>query len=133
MEKKCYGLLLLLLLVLVSQEMVVPAEARVCLSQSHKYKGTCLRGNNCANVCKTEGFPGGDCRGLRRRCFCSKPYSAGDAGCDMEKKCYGLLLLLLLVLASQEMVVPAEARVCLSQSHNYKGPCLRGLRGLAAR
>uniref|UniRef100_A0A6N2L5H4 Knottins-like domain-containing protein n=1 Tax=Salix viminalis TaxID=40686 RepID=A0A6N2L5H4_SALVM len=73
MEKKCYGLLLLLLLVLVSQEVVVPAEARVCLSQSHNYKGPCLRGHNCANVCKTEGFPGGECRGFRRRCFCAKP------------------------------------------------------------
>ncbi|KAJ6292159.1 hypothetical protein OIU76_024134 [Salix suchowensis] len=52
---------------------VVPTEARVCLSQSHNYKGPCLRGHNCANVCKTEGFPGGECRGFRRRCFCAKP------------------------------------------------------------
>nr|QLH55377.1 defensin 3 [Allium sativum]QLH55380.1 defensin 3 [Allium sativum] len=47
-------------------------EARTCLSQSQKYKGPCLRRSNCANVCRTEGFPGGECRGFRRRCFCAK-------------------------------------------------------------
>ncbi|KAG6777725.1 hypothetical protein POTOM_017554 [Populus tomentosa] len=72
MEKKCYGLFFLLLLVLASQEMVVPTEARVCLSQSHHYKGPCLRGHNCAMVCKTEGFAGGECKGFRSRCFCAK-------------------------------------------------------------
>ncbi|CAK7353408.1 unnamed protein product [Dovyalis caffra] len=72
MEKKFFGLVLLLLIVLASQEMVVPTEARVCLSQSHQYKGTCIRGHNCAMVCKTEGFAGGECKGFRRRCFCAK-------------------------------------------------------------
>nr|AFE88173.1 g-thionin [Panax ginseng] len=48
-----------------------PAEGRTCESQSHKFKGTCASGTNCANVCKTEGFPGGKCRGFRRRCFCT--------------------------------------------------------------
>ncbi|WOL10722.1 defensin Ec-AMP-D2 [Canna indica] len=49
-------------------------EARTCESQSHRFKGPCLSLNarNCANVCKTEGFPGGRCRGFRRRCFCVK-------------------------------------------------------------
>nr|7C2P_A Chain A, Plant defensing Egk [Elaeis guineensis]7C2P_B Chain B, Plant defensing Egk [Elaeis guineensis]7C2P_C Chain C, Plant defensing Egk [Elaeis guineensis]7C2P_D Chain D, Plant defensing Egk [Elaeis guineensis] len=45
---------------------------RTCESQSHKFKGPCLRASNCANVCKTEGFHGGKCRGFRRRCFCTK-------------------------------------------------------------
>ncbi|KAM5566531.1 defensin Ec-AMP-D2-like [Rosa sericea] len=48
------------------------AEARTCETLSHKFKGTCLRESNCASVCQTEGFSGGDCRGLRRRCFCTK-------------------------------------------------------------
>ncbi|KAL6189737.1 PREDICTED: defensin Ec-AMP-D2-like [Fragaria vesca subsp. vesca] len=48
------------------------AEARTCETLSHKFKGTCLRESNCASVCQTEGFTGGDCRGLRRRCFCTK-------------------------------------------------------------
>nr|QLH55388.1 defensin 1 [Allium cepa] len=47
-------------------------EARACLSQSHRFVGTCIRGSNCANVCRTEGFPGGECRGFQRRCFCAK-------------------------------------------------------------
>ncbi|THU69325.1 hypothetical protein C4D60_Mb08t13250 [Musa balbisiana] len=47
-------------------------EARKCESASHKFKGLCFRASNCANVCKTEGFHGGHCRGLRRRCFCTK-------------------------------------------------------------
>lgn len=48
------------------------AEARICESQSHRYRGPCVRESNCANVCRTEGFPGGKCRGFRRRCFCTK-------------------------------------------------------------
>nr|ASU87506.1 PDF1 [Agave sisalana] len=67
--------ILLLCLLLVATEMgpTLMAEARTCESQSHKFKGPCLRASNCANVCQTEGFPGGDCRGLRRRCFCTRP------------------------------------------------------------
>nr|AXO78770.1 defensin [Brugmansia x candida] len=49
------------------------AEARHCESQSQRFKGTCLSEKNCASVCETEGFSGGDCRGLRRRCFCTRP------------------------------------------------------------
>ncbi|VFQ73660.1 unnamed protein product [Cuscuta campestris] len=52
--------------------MKMVAEGRTCESQSHKFKGPCLSDTNCASVCKTEGFPEGHCRGLRRRCFCKK-------------------------------------------------------------
>ncbi|XP_015072871.1 defensin J1-2-like [Solanum pennellii] len=52
--------------------LVFATEARTCETQSHKYKGPCVRKSNCANVCKTEGFRGGHCRGFRRRCFCTK-------------------------------------------------------------
>nr|XP_043608376.1 defensin SD2-like [Erigeron canadensis] len=48
------------------------AEARTCESQSHKFKSACLSDTNCGNVCKSEGFHGGKCRGFRRRCFCTK-------------------------------------------------------------
>ncbi|XP_048427384.1 defensin-like protein 1 [Pyrus x bretschneideri] len=71
-RKSCFGLLLLLFIVLASQEIVVPTEARVCQSQSHGFHGTCLRHHNCALVCRNEGFSGGRCRGLRRRCFCTR-------------------------------------------------------------
>ncbi|XP_054809759.1 defensin Ec-AMP-D1-like [Prosopis cineraria] len=63
-----------LLLLLVATEMgPMAVEARTCESQSHRFKGPCIRKSNCANVCRTEGFPGGHCRGFRRRCFCTKP------------------------------------------------------------
>ncbi|KAL4186298.1 hypothetical protein AMTRI_Chr09g13440 [Amborella trichopoda] len=37
------------------------------------FKGQCWMNSNCATICKTEGFHGGRCRGLTRRCFCIKP------------------------------------------------------------
>ncbi|KAA0874854.1 hypothetical protein EYC94_25705 [Enterobacter hormaechei] len=58
------------LLLLVATEMV--AEARTCESKSHRFKGPCVRDSNCASVCETEHFSGGNCRGFRRRCFCTK-------------------------------------------------------------
>ncbi|KAH0463365.1 hypothetical protein IEQ34_007947 [Dendrobium chrysotoxum] len=50
----------------------VGEEKRTCESQSHKFKGPCLSASNCGHVCRTEGFQFGECRGLRRRCFCTK-------------------------------------------------------------
>ncbi|KAF8398809.1 hypothetical protein HHK36_014669 [Tetracentron sinense] len=65
--------LVLILLLMATEEMGLRvAEARTCESQSHKFKGPCVRKSNCASVCQTEGFHGGHCRGLRRRCFCTK-------------------------------------------------------------
>ncbi|KAL5218178.1 hypothetical protein ABZP36_018862 [Zizania latifolia] len=76
-SRKLFSAMLLLLLLLVSTgDMggpVAVAEARLCESQSHRYKGPCVRKSNCANVCRTEGFPDGHCRGFRRRCFCTRP------------------------------------------------------------
>nr|URP22649.1 defensin [Lilium regale] len=63
-------ILLLLFLVMATEMGTTTVEARTCLSQSHKFKGTCLRAANCASVCQTEGFKGGVCEGIRRRCFC---------------------------------------------------------------
>ncbi|OMO94673.1 Knottin [Corchorus olitorius] len=70
--RKLFGMMLLLFLVLASQDMVVPSEARLCQSQSHGFKGGCLSNHNCALVCRNEGFSGGQCRGLRHRCFCTR-------------------------------------------------------------
>ncbi|XP_030941179.1 defensin-like protein 1 [Quercus robur] len=72
MERKSLGLFMLLFIVLASQVMVVPTEARVCESQSHKFKGACMSNHNCALVCRNEGFSGGRCRGFRHRCFCTR-------------------------------------------------------------
>ncbi|KAF9621179.1 hypothetical protein IFM89_016673 [Coptis chinensis] len=46
---------------------------RYCRTPSHGYKGMCFRHVNCGLVCRNEGFAGGSCQGLRRRCFCVKP------------------------------------------------------------
>ncbi|XP_022717107.1 defensin-like protein 1 [Durio zibethinus] len=67
--KKLFGMLLLLLFIVSASE---PSEARVCESKSHRFKGPCLSHHNCGMVCKNEGFSGGKCRGVRRRCFCTR-------------------------------------------------------------
>ncbi|CAN6228902.1 unnamed protein product [Urochloa humidicola] len=68
--------LFVVLLLLVASEMGTTrvAEARHCVSQSHKFVGSCMRKSNCENVCKTEGFPWGECRfhGLVRKCYCKR-------------------------------------------------------------
>nr|CEJ09688.1 Defensin protein [Zea mays] len=67
-------LVLLLLLVATELGTTKVAEARHYLSQSHRFKGLCMSSNNCANVCQTENFPGGECKaeGATRKCFCKK-------------------------------------------------------------
>ncbi|KAI4343514.1 hypothetical protein L6164_010854 [Bauhinia variegata] len=42
----------------------------------------------------------------------------------MERKSLGLFVLLLIALATQEVVVQTEGRMCQSQSHMFKGPCV---------
>jgi Gamma-thionin family len=49
----------------------VSVEAKTCESPSQNFKGMCMLQSNCANVCLGEGFQGGYCHGLRRRCICS--------------------------------------------------------------
>ncbi|KAK9724156.1 hypothetical protein RND81_05G052500 [Saponaria officinalis] len=68
---RVFTVVVLMLLLVMSTEMGTKVgEARTCESQSQKFKGPCVSESNCAYVCKTEGFLGGDCRGFRRRCFC---------------------------------------------------------------
>ncbi|OEL21785.1 hypothetical protein BAE44_0017196 [Dichanthelium oligosanthes] len=74
LSRKFFSATLLGLLLLVATDVggpVAVAEARTCQSQSHRFRGLCVRDPNCANVCRTEGFPDGKCRGFRRRCFCT--------------------------------------------------------------
>ncbi|KAK4369921.1 hypothetical protein RND71_009396 [Anisodus tanguticus] len=66
-------LLTMLVMAIDMGPMKIAEEARTCESQSHLFKGTCVSEHNCASVCETEGSSGGDCRGLRRRCFCTRP------------------------------------------------------------
>nr|WGC54890.1 plant defensin protein PDF2.1 [Gerbera hybrid cultivar] len=72
MASKTFALFLTLLLIFASQGMIPGAEARMCQSQSHGYRGACFHDHNCALVCRNEGFSGGRCRGFRRRCFCTR-------------------------------------------------------------
>ncbi|CAN1132737.1 Defensin-like protein [Linum perenne] len=76
MEKTSFlcGLLLVLILLHPSHVMMgEAAEARRCEYESKRFKGTCEVDKNCADVCKLEGFPSGDCQGFRTGCFCTKP------------------------------------------------------------
>ncbi|TYI95879.1 hypothetical protein E1A91_D01G029900v1 [Gossypium mustelinum] len=65
----------LLMLVLLATEMgpVAADGDKICESPSNAFKGLCLRDDNCDIVCKTEGFPNGDCKGFLRKCVCTKP------------------------------------------------------------
>nr|AUZ82775.1 defensin 12 [Avena sativa] len=67
----------LLLLLVATEEQggsVKVAQARKCKSQSHKFKGACFSDTNCANVCKTENFPDGECHQhhVERKCYCER-------------------------------------------------------------
>ncbi|KAM3360586.1 defensin Ec-AMP-D1 [Capsicum galapagoense] len=70
-----FAIVLLLAMLVMATEMgpMRIVEARTCESQSHRFKGACVSKTNCASVCQTEGFSGGDCRGFRHRCFCTRP------------------------------------------------------------
>ncbi|KNA06414.1 hypothetical protein SOVF_181290 [Spinacia oleracea] len=72
-SSRVFSVVLLMLVLVLSTEIGTKvAEARICESASYRFKGICVSRSNCANVCKNEGFPGGRCRGFRRRCLCYK-------------------------------------------------------------
>ncbi|KAE8787661.1 defensin [Hordeum vulgare] len=72
-SQKFFPAVLVLLLLVVAME-VAPAQAeRVCETDSTQFKGICMVGTNCANVCLTEGFTSGKCSGFKRKCMCTKP------------------------------------------------------------
>ncbi|XP_022939968.1 defensin J1-2-like [Cucurbita maxima] len=62
----------LLLLIFGTGMAPMVAEARLCETPSHNFKGLCFSSNNCGHVCKGEGFNDGACKGFRLRCICSK-------------------------------------------------------------
>ncbi|XP_020263841.1 defensin D2-like [Asparagus officinalis] len=65
--------LTLLLLVSLLFAAASNVEGRMCETPSTQFNGLCVSDGNCANVCKGEGFPDGDCKGIRRRCMCRMP------------------------------------------------------------
>uniref|UniRef100_A0A0E0KN06 Knottins-like domain-containing protein n=1 Tax=Oryza punctata TaxID=4537 RepID=A0A0E0KN06_ORYPU len=68
-SRKFFPAIAILLLLLVATEMA-PAQARECETASSKFTGMCMIQANCDHLCKTEGFKGGDCRGIRPCCMC---------------------------------------------------------------
>ncbi|GJN02312.1 hypothetical protein PR202_ga19651 [Eleusine coracana subsp. coracana] len=75
-SRRTVASVLFFVLLLLASEMgtMKVAEARDCVSQSHRFKGGCVSSNNCHHVCQTEGFPSGECRVhfFRRKCYCKK-------------------------------------------------------------
>ncbi|ONM18724.1 hypothetical protein Zm00014a_010208 [Zea mays] len=63
--------IILLLLLIVTTD--VAQAARECEKDSERFLGACMASDNCANVCRGEGFSGGRCSTFRRRCICTKP------------------------------------------------------------
>ncbi|RDX65017.1 Defensin-like protein 4, partial [Mucuna pruriens] len=70
MERKTIGFLFMLVLVLAADVAVKKTEARDCLSKRHGFRGRCLTDGNCDHACRSDGFVGGQCRGLTRSCYC---------------------------------------------------------------
>ncbi|KMT10448.1 hypothetical protein BVRB_5g115750 [Beta vulgaris subsp. vulgaris] len=67
------AILLALLLVLATEIGPRVAEARTCVTPSHRFRGICVSKRNCESACNSEGFPDGNCKGFRRRCICNRP------------------------------------------------------------
>ncbi|PON49559.1 Gamma Purothionin, partial [Parasponia andersonii] len=49
------------------------AEAKTCEVESGKYKGLCIKRNNCVEICQSDGYAYGKCSKILRRCICLKP------------------------------------------------------------
>ncbi|KAI3948495.1 hypothetical protein MKW98_019245 [Papaver atlanticum] len=73
----CSVFFFMLLLLTFQEGMVMRVDGartnRMCDSKSHKFRGPCVSDTNCRNVCQTERFSDGNCRGVRRRCYCQNP------------------------------------------------------------
>ncbi|KAG7638158.1 Knottin scorpion toxin-like superfamily [Arabidopsis thaliana x Arabidopsis arenosa] len=63
--------LFFLTILLASPEMVEGQQ--MCEAKSLDWKGMCLKWRNCRQVCISEGFTDGRCKGFTRKCICSKP------------------------------------------------------------
>ncbi|KAL8160929.1 hypothetical protein V2J09_012418 [Rumex salicifolius] len=63
----------LVLMLLFATGTILGAEARYCSGASERFRGVCVSKRNCNAVCETEGYAGGECKGLRRRCMCTRP------------------------------------------------------------
>ncbi|CAN6813463.1 unnamed protein product [Brassica oleracea var. botrytis] len=46
---------------------------QMCEAKSINFTGMCLKCRNCKQICISEGFPDGRCKGFMRKCICGKP------------------------------------------------------------
>uniref|UniRef100_A0A0E0P5N1 Knottins-like domain-containing protein n=1 Tax=Oryza rufipogon TaxID=4529 RepID=A0A0E0P5N1_ORYRU len=73
--RKFFLAIAILLLLVVATEALAPAQSSVrpCETKSLRFEGFCMVEDNCANVCRTEGFVDGRCSTFVRNCICIKP------------------------------------------------------------
>ncbi|GER39527.1 defensin [Striga asiatica] len=147
MEKKIHGIVLLLTL-LLTHEIMILCEARMCHSKSKKFKGMCLwlstnHMENCKTMCRQEAFMTGKC--LRGSCLCVKkcgtssgqpsnpppklnrPPPQGAKGADEGgngDEEGGAIKIFMYELDADEIMILCDARMCHSRSKKYKGTCL---------
>ncbi|CAN6968767.1 unnamed protein product, partial [Brassica oleracea var. botrytis] len=46
---------------------------QMCEAKSINFTGMCLKCRNCKQICISEGFPDGRCKGFMRKCIYGKP------------------------------------------------------------
>ncbi|KAL5568358.1 hypothetical protein UlMin_024933 [Ulmus minor] len=75
MERKFFGLVLLLILVLSSQDKAMKSEATNsdCEVKSTTFKGICIKKEACVTACLEDGYGDGKCSTFLRRCMCIEP------------------------------------------------------------
>ncbi|CAB4276971.1 hypothetical protein PRUPE_4G131400 [Prunus persica] len=78
MERKLFGLVLILVILLTSQEMVMQSEAKICEVTSKTFIGLCIKDRNCMVRCHSEGYGYGKCSHILRKCRCLKPCVAEE-------------------------------------------------------
>ncbi|XP_042488298.1 defensin Tk-AMP-D1.1-like [Macadamia integrifolia] len=78
-SRSLWSLLFVMLVLFASEEMMVQVNGTYCGGRSKTFKGLCLSNENCANVCRTEGFTGGLCTKIFRHCHCEAPCDGGPA------------------------------------------------------
>uniref|UniRef100_A0A0E0KN10 Knottins-like domain-containing protein n=1 Tax=Oryza punctata TaxID=4537 RepID=A0A0E0KN10_ORYPU len=72
--RKFFPAITVVLLLVVATEAMAPGQSgRPCETKSLRFEGFCMVEDNCANVCRTEGFVDGRCSTFVRNCICIKP------------------------------------------------------------
>ncbi|KAB2636908.1 defensin D2-like [Pyrus ussuriensis x Pyrus communis] len=77
MERNLFGLVLFFIILLTSQ-MVMHSEARICEEPSKTFRGLCFKDANCIVRCRSEGHGYGKCSHILRQCRCLKACAAAE-------------------------------------------------------